>query len=127
MKMTVKSKANQLRKPNKAVKLSQVIEFPTVSDSLVANKNIHGAIDRLRDVGRKIKAMQMIQKSLQDELKAYMGNAFILIDIDGTLAATWKYNKDSVKVDDELLQNKFPDIYEKVLKTVAGSRVFNVK
>jgi predicted phage-related endonuclease len=125
--MKIAIKRSIVKTSDKVVKLNQVMSFPKKSEVIVASKKISSVIEALRDISRKVAALQAIEKNLKDEVRGFMGEAVTLMDLDGTFGATWKYNKDSIKVDNEKLELKFPDVYSQVLKTVTGSRVLNIK
>ena len=56
-----------------------------------------------------------------------MGECNQLATFDGSVLATWKNAKYSEKFDSKLFQQAMPEVYEKFVVNVPGSRRFLVK
>ncbi len=101
------------------------IELP--EHTMVANSvatNLISEIDLLK------KQEKALKKAIEEKItraKEIMGDAETLITKTGIELATWKYNKDSEKVDGKRLLAEYPQVYNQVVELVSGSRVFLIK
>lgn len=101
------------------------IELP--EHTLVANSATASLISEIDLLKKQEKALKKALEAKIIEAKAVMGKAQTLITKDGIELATWKYNKDSEKVDDGRLRDEYPEVYSQVVELVSGSRVFLIK
>ena len=58
---------------------------------------------------------------------SYIGQNDTLIDVDGSVLATFKSAKPSKKFDSETFKKEMPEVYERYSKLVDGSRRFLIK
>jgi len=101
------------------------IELP--EHTLVANS---AAVTLINEIDLLKKQEKALKKAIEEKIakaKALMGKAETLITKDGIELATWKYNKDSERVDSKRLMNEYPSVYNQVVELVSGSRVFLIK
>lgn len=83
----------------------------------------------LRDYAEKSESVRSASaecEKLKAEILAFMGEAEQLTFL-GKTVATWKCTKPSKRIDTKALSNEHPEIAEKFLQTVLGSRRFLVR
>jgi len=56
-----------------------------------------------------------------------MGEAGTLQSFDGRVLATWRSAKGSTRFDSSLLQKEMPEVYQRFMRDVPGSRRFLLK
>lgn len=104
--------------------------------SVVADSNIASAIEALRAVRAEIKAHEARKTELEDQIKAYMGDAAALTDADGRAFVTWKAGNPQKQTDWQAIAKGYlaslsDDERERVLvdhtSTKPGARRFLVK
>lgn len=115
---------SQATKKAQILHLVSSIELP--NHTMMAGTALVMAVDRLSELQRQAKLLSKMMDAEKDLIKEQMGNKTHLVDSSGLELVTWKYNKDSEKVDTKRLKEKYPDVYNQVAELVAGSRVFNV-
>lgn len=91
---------------------------------LIANNLVLDAVNRLKEQARLEKIMAEQKKADQEIVKQFMGDEPILFDADGVSLATWKYTKDTEKLDAKLVKQKYPSIYNELAELVSGVRRF---
>ena len=85
------------------------------------------ACKTLAVVKEQIKTLEDQEKKLRNMIVSYLGENDSLMDLDGSIIATFKSAKDGKKLDSELLEKEMPEIYARYQKVVAGSRRFLLK
>jgi predicted phage-related endonuclease len=102
--------------------------YPTGLDTTkMASRSVEEACRTLTLVKGQIKALEAQKEALETLVQGYMGEANQLATFDGSVLATWKNAKTSEKFDSKLFQSAMPDVYEKFVVNVPGSRRFLVK
>ena len=94
---------------------------------MTANANVEKWCEQLAYVKREIKNLEKSEEELQAAIQAYMGEKGVLSSFDGSVLATWKSAKSSMKFDAKLFQDAMPDIYQQFIRPVPGSRRFLIK
>ena len=56
-----------------------------------------------------------------------MGVNSELVSLDGSVVATWKSTKPSMRFDAKLFESAMPDIYKQFVRETMGSRRFLIK
>ena len=69
----------------------------------------------------------MLFRSLEVAVQSFMGVNSELVSLDGSVVATWKSSKPSMRFDSKLFESSMPDIYKQFMREVPGSRRFLVK
>jgi len=92
-----------------------------------ASQAVELACNNLALVKSQIKQLEAQEEALQTLITGYMQDAATLSTIDGKVLATWKTAKTSEKFDAKLFQSSMPDIYQKFMVNVPGSRRFLIK
>jgi predicted phage-related endonuclease len=102
--------------------------YPTGLDSpKMASRSVEEACRTLTIVKGQIKALEAQKEALETLVQGYMGESNQLVTFDGSVLATWKNAKYSERFDSKLFQSAMPDVYEKFVVNVPGSRRFLVK
>lgn len=102
--------------------------FPVSTEEVsTANANIEKWCQQLAYVKREIKNLEKTEEELQGAIQAFMGEKGTLSSFDGSVLATWKSAKSSMKFDAKLFQEAMPDIYQQFIRPVPGSRRFLIK
>lgn len=112
--------------PSPVAYMPTVIKVTPQSGELIATHEVETALICLQEQKRQLKALQKSIEVNETIIKSYMGLKEILVDSHGIELATWKYNKDSEKVDSKRLQLEYPEVYNQVAELVAGARVFRI-
>ncbi len=121
------------RVPPAPVSVEDVLAlFPRSTPGLrvVATEEIAEKARRLREIRNLTavpKELEKEDKALADELKVAMGGAEELIDEEGYVLATYKSAKDSRKFNEAKLQSENPELFERYVEAVPGSRRFLLK
>ena len=92
-----------------------------------ASQAVELACTNLALVKQQIKQLEAQEEALQTLVTGYMQDAATLTSLDGKVLATWKTAKSSEKFDSKLFQSSMPDVYQKFMVNVPGSRRFLVK
>ena len=102
--------------------------YPTGLDNTkMASRTVEEACRTLQVVKGQIKALEAQESALQTLIQGYMGECNQLATFDGSVLATWKNAKYSERFDSKLFQSAMPDVYEKFVVNIPGSRRFLVK
>ena len=94
--------------------------------SIKATKEIISAMDKIKDIKAKKKALDQELKSLELDIKKEMKDAHSIIDGDQTLA-TWKNGKPRKTFDKTLFSKDHSELYEKYIKTGDPYRTLRIK
>jgi predicted phage-related endonuclease len=102
--------------------------YPTGLDNTkMASRTVEEACRTLQVVKGQIKALEAQEMALLTLVQGYMQDCNQLATFDGSVLATWKNAKHSERFDSKLFQSSMPDVYEKFVVNVPGSRRFLVK
>lgn len=105
-------------------KLIYSVSAPT---SITAPAQIEQAAQALKYVKDQIKQLEEKKEQLEVAVQSFMGVNSELVSLDGTVVATWKSSKPSMRFDAKLFESAMPDIYKQFIREVPGSRRFLVK
>jgi len=105
-------------------KLIYSVSAPT---SITAPAQIEQAAQALKYVKDQIKQLEEKKEQLEVAVQSFMGVNSELVALDGTVVATWKSSKGSMRFDSKLFESSMPDIYKQYVREVPGSRRFLVK
>ena len=102
--------------------------YPTGLDNTkMASRTVEEACRTLQVVKGQIKALEAQEAALMTLVQGYMGECNQLATYDGSVLATWKNAKYSERFDSKLFQSAMPEVYEKFVVNIPGSRRFLVK
>jgi len=94
--------------------------------SIEATSEIINAMDKIKDIKAKKKALDQELKSLELDIKKEMKDAHSIIDGDQTLA-TWKNGKPRKTFDKTLFSKDHSELYEQYIKTGNSYRTLRIK
>lgn len=102
--------------------------YPKQVDGKISETDEETAIDceRYRDVCQQIRELETTKNELAERIKLSIGDSEG-ISFSNLVLATYKASKDSSKFDLEEFKKDNPDLYNKYLKTVSGTRRLIVK
>ena len=106
---------------------AKLIYAQDAGTSIVAPQPIEKAAEALRYVKDQIKQLEEKEEQLMVALQGHMQWSSELTSFDGRVLATWKNTKPSKKFDAKLFQQQMPDLYEKFVTEVPGTRRFLLK
>ena len=95
--------------------------------SVTANASIEQAAQQLKAVKTQIKQLEEHEDKLQAHLQNVMQDAEALTTFDGRVLATWRSAKGSTRFDSSILQSEMPEVYQRYMREVPGSRRFLLK
>lgn len=104
------------------------IIYPTDNgQTLTATESVEKACAILREYKTRISQLESESEQIELAIRNFMADKASLIDLGGKVLATWKSAKSSHKFDAKLFQQAMPDIYEKFVVEMPGSRRFLLK
>ena len=92
-----------------------------------ASGSVEEAVRLLKLIKTEIKALEDKKEQFETMVQGYMQDCATLTAVDGSVLATWKSAKSSERFDAKLFQQSMPDLYEKFVVNMAGSRRFLIK
>jgi len=98
-----------------------------LDNTKMASRTVEEACRTLQVIKGQIKALEAQEAALTTLVQGYMQDCNQLATFDGSVLATWKNAKHSERFDSKLFQQSMPDVYEKFVVNVPGSRRFLVK
>lgn len=102
-------------------------KYPISSATFVeASPEISGIISSLKEKKETKKILEEEIGELEDKIKLAIGEAESL-NYQGSVLCTWKSAKDGKKFDEKTFKAENPELWNKYVKTVPGSRRFLVK
>ena len=102
-------------------------KYPISSATFVeASPEISGIISSLKEKKETKKILEEEIGELEDKIKLAIGEAESL-NYQGSVLCTWKSAKDGKKFDEKAFKAENPELWDKYVKTVPGSRRFLVK
>lgn len=102
--------------------------YPVSMDNVVtADQKVEQAVGQLKMMKSQMKEFDAQAEELEVMIRNIMGGNSELRTFDGRTLATWKSSKASDKFDAALFKSAMPDIYEKFIVSVPGSRRFLLK
>ncbi len=99
---------------------------PASGKSIEATDSIRDALNKYDAVKGAIKELEKQEEELLFTIKNFIGDAESL-SWNGSALATYKANKDSMKLDEDKFKKENPDLWQKYQRAVPGARVLRVK
>lgn len=96
-------------------------------EARTASQAVEEACLMLKSIKRDIKALEEREEALTTMLQGYLQDRDTLVGVDGSVLATWKSAKASKRFNLDMFRTAMPDVYEKFVAEVAGSRRFLIK
>ena len=105
--------------------------FPrSATKEVLASQEIEESVAQLAEVKAKAKALDVVQKELEEKIKFSMGAFDTLVNPAGKVLCSWKSNKDSVKTDWQAIAVEAgvtSEIISRHTKTIPGARPLKLK
>ncbi|NCZ97413.1 hypothetical protein EBZ02_09775 [bacterium] len=102
--------------------------FPTsIEGSVLSNHAIEQCCAQLRSVKDEIKRLEAMEDQLTGHIQNAMRDASTLQTFEGKVLATWRSAKGSTRFDSSILQSEMPEVYQRYMREVPGSRRFLLK
>jgi predicted phage-related endonuclease len=90
-----------------------------------------GAVEQacivLQEYKARIKQLETEAEKVEVAIREYMGAKGSLVSVDGKTLVTWRNSKASMKFSTDLFKQAMPDVYQKFVVEVNGSRRFLLK
>jgi len=99
----------------------------SVAANVYANAEVTKACNLLSAYKQQIKLLEEQESALKQIIYNFMQDKDTLLDLDNSVLATFKSAKDSTKFDMDAFKEAMPEVYERFLKAVPGSRRFLLK
>ena len=113
--------------PAETIEQTKII-YPSSSTAVItATQQIERAVAQLRDVKTQIKHLEATEEQIEVAVRNLMGECQEIRTVDGQTLVTWKSNKSSSRFSADLFKQAMPDVYEKFVIDMPGSRRFLVK
>ncbi len=119
--------ADRAPSPTSADEVILLLNGRTSQDIAMANTEVSIIIDQLRENRENLKQLELIEGELKDKLCVYMNDKCSLLNLDGTLAATWKTTSPIERFDTKSFERENIELYNKYLKVSPGQRRFLLK
>jgi len=119
----------QDRNPPAAINKQDIDTYMAIDngESITASQDVEQAVTLLKDVKGRLKELDSKKTELETQVKVYMGENSVLVNLDGSPLTTFKKSKDSNRFDAKALKAAEPEIHAKYTKPTPGSRRFLVK
>jgi len=102
--------------------------FKVSTDSVAfSSLQVEQACQQLKAIKDQIKKLEEAEDQLAGFIQGSMGEAGTLQSFDGRVLATWRSAKGSTRFDSSLLQKEMPEVYQRFMRDVPGSRRFLLK
>lgn len=95
--------------------------------AITATLGIIAPVIKLRGVREQLDFLEAEEEKAKADILNFMKEHDTLIDVDGSVIATWKSGKPVNRIDLKSLQKELPDIYAKYLKPSEAIRKFLLK
>src|SRR5574343_982245 len=92
-----------------------------------ATSEIEMVLASLKTTRSSINTLSETEEQLKTRLMKFLGDAEVLVGLDGKPLVTWKNSKPVTRFDAKALQQELPEVYEKFLVTGEETRRFLIK
>lgn len=103
------------------------LKIQTNSSQCIATLDIANKIKQLREIKSAMYALKQQEKDLKKAVQDYMQDSETLYDKNGMIIATWKTLADKEVINESVLRDTYPNIYQNCLTVKPGSRRFETK
>lgn len=122
------SHVEQRRPPDPETPEEVKLRWPKdLGTTVVASAEVAELCAQLAGEKAVLKQAEEQKELTETQVKKFMAEAAQLVDADGTLLATWKTAKDSLRFDEAHFAKENPDLYAKYQRRTPGSRRFLLK
>lgn len=113
--------------PESMAEAAKLVYKQDSGKDLVATQTIEQKLNDLKRIKAALKPLEADEKKLTADIQSYMLENAQLLSVDGSVLATWKTAKPSLKFSEELFKKSMPDLHAKFIVEQVGSRRFLVK
>jgi len=111
-----------------SVEQTKLVYPASTPDSVItATQTIEQAVEYLRQVKNQIKTFEQKAEVVELQIRNLMQDAAEIRSVDGSTLVSWKSAKSSMRFSAEAFKTAMPDVYQKFVMEVPGSRRFLVK
>ena len=96
-------------------------------ETATATGAVEQACSVLSEYKARIKQLETEAEKVEVAIREYMGSKGSLVTVDGKTLVTWRNSKPSKKFASDLFQQAMPDVYQKFVIEMQGSRRFLLK
>jgi predicted phage-related endonuclease len=109
------------------VEQAKLVYSVGTDEVITASQQVEQAIAYLRQVKDQISAAEKEAEKVELQIRNLMGTRGEIRSVDGTTLVTWRNAKPSMKFNPTALKTAYPDMYNRFVMEVAGSRRFLIK
>ena len=113
--------------PPETVAQARLMYATDSATSVTATQQVETVAAQLKGIKQNIKQLEEHEEQLTKALMGFMTSHAEIIRMDGSVVATWKTAKSSMKFNPTLFQQAMPDIYKQFITEMPGSRRFLIK
>ena len=102
--------------------------YPTSNEEqMVATQQMEQAVAQLKAIKGQIKELEGAEEQIEVAIRNALGDKSAVVGVDGSTLVTWRSSKPSMRFASDLFKQSMPDIYEKFVMEMPGSRRFLIK
>ena len=94
---------------------------------MVATQQMEQAVAQLKAIKGQIKELEGAEEQIEVAIRNALGVKSAVVGVDGSTLVTWRSSKPSMRFASDLFKQSMPDIYEKFVMEMPGSRRFLIK
>jgi len=119
-------KANTLPEAE-TIEQTKLIYPTSIEEQVVATQQMEQAVAQLKAIKGQIKELEGAEEQIEVAIRNALGDKSAVVGVDGSTLVTWRSTKPSMRFASDLFKQAMPDIYEKFVMEMPGSRRFLVK
>ena len=119
-------KANTLPEAE-TIEQTKLIYPTSIEEQVVATQQMEQAVAQLKAIKGQIKELEGAEEQIEVAIRNALGDKSAVVSVDGSTLVTWRSTKPSMRFASDLFKQAMPDIYEKFVMEMPGSRRFLVK
>jgi predicted phage-related endonuclease len=119
-------KANTLPEAE-TIEQTKLIYPTSTEEQVVATQQMEQAVAQLKAIKGQIKELEGAEEQIEVAIRNALGDKSAVVGVDGSTLVTWRSTKPSKRFASDLFKQAMPDIYEKFVMEMPGSRRFLVK
>jgi len=119
-------KANTLPEAE-TIEQTKLIYPTSTEEQVVATQQMEQAVAQLKAIKGQIKELEGAEEQIEVAIRNALGDKSAVVAVDGSTLVTWRSTKPSMRFASDLFKQAMPDIYEKFVMEMPGSRRFLVK
>jgi predicted phage-related endonuclease len=119
-------KANTLPEAE-TIEQTKLIYPTSIEEQVVATQQMEQAVALLKTIKGQIKELEATEEEIEVAVRNTLGDKSAIVGVDGSTLVTCRCSKPSMRFAPDLFKQAMPDIYEKFVMEMPGSRRFLVK